>query len=176
MYVCISLSLYIYYINIHTSICQEYRCMSGEYYVRHYTKYKVNIIHTYMLIPRLQDARHRFNGYLASSTPLRASSQFKHILKLPARRRLGTRWAKSPYSRCRMTNCPKRSCQDRVRTGSGQARHRLRTGSGQAQDRLRTGSRQGQDRARTGPVDTCTGCRPGGGSRFIKGGCSGNRV
>ena len=43
-----------------------------------------------------------FNGYLVlqGSVPLR-TSHFKHVLKLLARKRLGTRWAKYPLSRCR---------------------------------------------------------------------------
>ena len=51
--------------------------------------------------------RHRLDGYLALWVPsppgkhtLR-TSQFRHILKQFARKRLGTRWAKYPLSRCR---------------------------------------------------------------------------
>ena len=34
------------------------------------------------------------------------TSQLKHILKLLARERLGTRWAKYPFSRCRWIGRP----------------------------------------------------------------------
>ena len=33
------------------------------------------------------------------------AAQFKQFLKLPARKRLGTRWAKYPFSRCRVYRC-----------------------------------------------------------------------
>ena len=44
------------------------------------------------------------NGHLVlqGNIPLR-TSRFKRILKLFARKRLGTRWAKYPFSRCRDT-------------------------------------------------------------------------
>ena len=52
--------------------------------------------------------RHRPNGYLArwapsppgKHVPLR-TSRFKHMLKLPARKRLGARWAEYPFGRRR---------------------------------------------------------------------------
>ena len=46
--------------------------------------------------------RHRLNGYLVlhGNIPLR-TAQSKHILKLLARERLGTSWAKHPFRRCR---------------------------------------------------------------------------
>ena len=55
------------------------------------------------------------NGYLVlqGNIPLR-TAQFKHIVKLLARERLGTRWAKYPFSRCRLrTPCttPERANQ-----------------------------------------------------------------
>ena len=47
--------------------------------------------------------RHQRNGYLAlqGNTPAR-TSRFEHILKLLARNRLGTHWAKYPFSRCQV--------------------------------------------------------------------------
>ena len=37
------------------------------------------------------------------------TSQFKHVLKLLARKRLGTRWSKYPFSRCRVPVLVRRS-------------------------------------------------------------------
>ena len=47
--------------------------------------------------------RHRLNGYLVfqGNIPSR-TSQLKHVVKLLARKKPGTRWAKYPFSRCRL--------------------------------------------------------------------------
>ena len=62
-------------------------------------------------------ARHRLNGYLVlkGSIPLRAS-QLTHIPKLLARKRLGTEWARYPFSRCRPASAAPRRARGRPQT------------------------------------------------------------
>ena len=47
--------------------------------------------------------RHQLNGYLVLQGNIRfRTARFKHFRKLLARKRLGTRWVKYPFSRCRI--------------------------------------------------------------------------
>ena len=55
------------------------------------------------------------NGYLAlQGNMLSGTARLKHVLKLPARKILGTRWAKYPFSRFRTVTPVSKACLKRA--------------------------------------------------------------
>ena len=77
--------------------------------------------------------RHRLNGYLVLQANIHfRTSQSKHILKLLARKRLGTRWAKYPFSRCR-TDPVRKPAGSRLSPALAEGRRLLLRGSCAAQ-------------------------------------------
>ena len=133
VYVCIYIYIYIrvyIYIYIHTRTCLYVFEAAGSPGLEPMLVHEFSFTDARVPLCLGRDARstrHRLDGYLVlqGNIPLR-TSQVKHVLKLLARKRLGTRWAKYPCSRCRSTRPAGRCARDRMAIGlrnSARPRH-----------------------------------------------------